>query len=135
MLQEPLKPHHRVPDAAFDLVSKLLVRKPDERLGSGADDYLAIKDHPFFAEIDWMALNARQHPVEWVPAQQQQYVDGCFTQIPIGSDAAPSMIAATMDRSGFDGFTFAGNGERLPIVCSALLDHCYCIGMANATNK
>merc|ERR1711865_71558 len=110
ILKEPLRPHARVPAAAFDLVSKFLVRKPDERLGSGPNDFADIQSHAFFESVDWDALNRREHPVEWVPSQQQQYVDGCFTQIPIGSDAGPSAIAATMDRSGFDGFTFQAAG-------------------------
>jgi len=110
ILKEPLRQHARVPAAAFDLVSKFLVRKPDERLGSGPNDFADIQSHAFFESVDWDALNRREHPVEWVPSQQQQYVDGCFTQIPIGSDAGPSAIAATMDRSGFDGFTFQAAG-------------------------
>ena len=42
-LQEPLRQHARVPAAAFDLVSKFLVRKPDERLGSGPNDFADIQ--------------------------------------------------------------------------------------------
>eukprot|EP00656_Telonema_subtile_P003341 TRINITY_DN11528_c0_g1_i3.p1 TRINITY_DN11528_c0_g1~~TRINITY_DN11528_c0_g1_i3.p1 ORF type:complete len:326 (+),score=102.19 TRINITY_DN11528_c0_g1_i3:98-1075(+) len=110
ILKEPLKVHPRVPGPAFELVARFLERQPDQRLGSGANDYEEIKAHAFFESVDWVALNRREHPVEWVPDRQSQYVDGCFTQIPIGSDAGPSAMAATMDRSGFDGFTFAASG-------------------------
>jgi len=40
---------------ARDLIDKLL--KPQmKRLGCGRDGVLAIKQHPFFAEIDWTSL-------------------------------------------------------------------------------
>jgi serine/threonine protein kinase len=43
----------QISDHAKDLLSKLLVRDPKERLGSGEQDAEAIKAHPFFCDIDW----------------------------------------------------------------------------------
>ncbi|EIW62607.1 kinase-like protein [Trametes versicolor FP-101664 SS1] len=47
-------------EQAQDLVKKLLVRDPDQRLGAGAPgsafDIQALRDHPFFASINWRTL-------------------------------------------------------------------------------
>lgn len=40
---------------AIDLISKLLVANPKERL----TDHMAIKNHNFFADIDWASVEAR----------------------------------------------------------------------------
>eukprot|EP00897_Mesotaenium_endlicherianum_P000310 jgi/Mesen1/1027/ME000121S00104 len=53
-------------DHAKDLICKLLIRNPEERLGSryGAAE---IKEHPFFAGIDWPLIRSKQVPVPQVP--------------------------------------------------------------------
>jgi len=108
ILHDPLRPHHRVPPDAFALVQKFLERKPANRLGSGEDDFAKIKQEPFFGVIDWAKLNRREYQPEFVPHQAKDYVDPTFSAIPIGSDAAPSTLAQTVDGSKFSGFTFAG---------------------------
>jgi len=109
ILHDPLRQHPRVPADAFDIVSKLLERKPSSRLGSGPDDFTAIQAHPFFASLDWVRLDNRDYTPEFIPKTTKDYVDPTFSAIPIGSDAAPSTLARTVDGSKFDGFTFAGN--------------------------
>jgi len=108
ILHDTLRPHPRVPPEAFSLVSQFLERRPAQRLGAGADDYVKIKGEAFFAPIDWTRLNRRDYPPEFVPKGSKDYVDPTFSAIPIGSDAAPSTLARTVDGSKFDGFTFAG---------------------------
>merc|ERR1711934_190435 len=107
ILHDPLRPHKKVPAEAFDLVSQFLERKADKRLGSGPADFEAIKAHPFFAPIDWVRLNRREYRPEFIPHAAKDYVDPTFSAIPIGSDAAPSTLAQTMDGTKFKGFTFA----------------------------
>jgi protein-serine/threonine kinase len=34
----------------------LLDRNPETRIGSTADDSFAIRNHPFFSDMDWQAL-------------------------------------------------------------------------------
>ena len=48
-----------VPNDAKDLISKLLVFEPTKRIGSGEYDtgYPSIRNHPFFAGIDWNTLS------------------------------------------------------------------------------
>jgi serine/threonine protein kinase len=41
---------------SISLIAKLLNRNPIKRLGSGPGDAQEIKDHPFFADIDWDKL-------------------------------------------------------------------------------
>ncbi|KAI0717178.1 kinase-like domain-containing protein, partial [Cerioporus squamosus] len=47
-------------EQAQDLVRKLLVREPDQRLGAGPPgspyDMQALRSHPFFASINWRTL-------------------------------------------------------------------------------
>lgn len=54
LTDEPPYPTH-LPRDAVDLIRKLLVRKPEERLGyqKGAEE---IMGHEFFNSIDWHAL-------------------------------------------------------------------------------
>lgn len=40
---------------AESLVKALLTRRPEDRLGSGPTGVAAIKQHPFFLNIDWEA--------------------------------------------------------------------------------
>ena len=67
----PLAPPHRptlTPDA-LDLINKLCKPNPQLRLGSLKGGMADVKAHPFFAEIDFAAVNSRtvHVPAAWVP--------------------------------------------------------------------
>ena len=51
---------------AADLIGKLLVAEPEDRLGCGPEGheagFAAIKAHPFFAGVDWANLRAAEAP-------------------------------------------------------------------------
>ncbi|RKF55141.1 Serine/threonine-protein kinase gad8 [Golovinomyces cichoracearum] len=67
ILSEPLHfpSQEVVPPSAKDLLSKLLNRKPDQRLGAnGASE---IKAHPFFHSIDWRKLLQRKYEPTFKP--------------------------------------------------------------------
>ena len=49
-----MKPYFSV--EAKSMLQALLERDPSKRLGSGEEDALEIKRHPFFAKIDWDQL-------------------------------------------------------------------------------
>lgn len=46
--------------ACKDLLTKLFIKDPEKRLGSGGRDAEEIKEHPWFAKIDWDALMKKQ---------------------------------------------------------------------------
>ncbi|CAI5716564.1 unnamed protein product [Hyaloperonospora brassicae] len=53
-----------VPEAAQDLIRKLLVQNPDERIGAAQNEtgYAALKNHPFFEGVQWDALRDQTPP-------------------------------------------------------------------------
>ena len=67
ILSEPLHfpGHEVVPPAAKDLLTKLLNRDPDQRLG--ANGSAEIKAHPFFHAIDWRKLLQRKYEPAFKP--------------------------------------------------------------------
>ncbi|KAL3687779.1 hypothetical protein R1sor_014088 [Riccia sorocarpa] len=52
---------------AKHLLSQLLERDQDKRLGGGLRDADEIKEHPFFASVDWTALFSREISAPFVP--------------------------------------------------------------------
>ncbi|KAL2629962.1 hypothetical protein R1flu_014648 [Riccia fluitans] len=69
--------------SAKHLISQLLERNQEKRLGAGLRDADEIKEHQFFASIDWTALLNRQIPAPFVPnirsADDVQNFDTEFT--------------------------------------------------------
>jgi serum/glucocorticoid-regulated kinase 2 len=66
ILSEPLHFSDVVPPAAKDLLTKLLNRNPEERLG--ANGSAEIKAHPFFHAIDWRKLLQRKYEPTFKPS-------------------------------------------------------------------
>lgn len=66
ILSEPLHFSDVVPPAAKDLLTKLLNRDPNERLG--ANGSAEIKAHPFFHAIDWRKLLQRKYEPAFKPS-------------------------------------------------------------------
>ena len=66
ILSEPLHFPNDMPQAAKDLLTKLLNRNPDERLG--ANGSAEIKAHPFFHAIDWRKLLQRKYEPTFKPS-------------------------------------------------------------------
>jgi len=68
ILSEPLHfpGHEVVPPAAKDLLTKLLNRDPQQRLG--ANGSAEIKAHPFFHAIDWRKLLQRKYEPAFKPS-------------------------------------------------------------------
>jgi hypothetical protein len=55
----------KIPSDAQDLIRRLLVLNPMERLGSGTDENSmeAIKQHKFFEGINFSALHLQKAPI------------------------------------------------------------------------
>ena len=97
---------------AMDLLSKLLERNPEKRLGSGEGDVEEIKAHPFSESIDWEKLYNRDVDTPFKPKvgsdTDVQNFDSCFTN----EIARDSIVAPTKPEknANFDGFTFMPDG-------------------------
>lgn len=60
IVKKKLKRHPSLSEKAYDLVSLLLQKDPELRLGHGPEDAKMIKKHAFFNELDWDLLNAKE---------------------------------------------------------------------------
>lgn len=64
---------------ARDLIIKLLKKNPHERLGNGKkgsdNDMKKLKEHPFFAQIDWDCLRESKSPLVMDDTDNGQYDD------------------------------------------------------------
>ena len=67
--EEPLFPRHVLKDDV-SLIQQLLVREPEQRLGSGPEDALDVMRHPFFKGINWDDLYHKRTPVPFLPQIQ-----------------------------------------------------------------
>ena len=58
-----------MPEEAKDLISKLLVREPMDRLGAGLpgfdNDMDALKAHPFFNGLDFSKVFLMKPPIDY----------------------------------------------------------------------
>ena len=72
----PLQVPQGMPSDALDLIVKLLNRDPKHRLGSGPGDAEELKQHPFFADINWDEAKLRKLKVP-KPICRSIVSDGC----------------------------------------------------------
>ncbi|GAT26750.1 serine/threonine-protein kinase gad8 [Aspergillus luchuensis] len=119
ILQEPLTfpSTDIVPPAARDLLSRLLDRDPQRRLG--ANGAAEIKSHHFFANIDWRKLLQRKYEPSFRPnvmgARDITNFDREFTsEAPQDSYVDGPMLSQTMQQQ-FEGWSYnrpvAGLGD------------------------
>ncbi|KEZ40571.1 Serine/threonine-protein kinase gad8 [Scedosporium apiospermum] len=117
ILSEPLHFPTDIPAAAKDLLTKLLNRNPDERLG--ANGSAEIKAHPFFHAIDWRKLLQRKYEPAFKPnvvdALDTANFDPEFTsEPPKDSFVEGDLLSQTMQNQ-FAGFSYnrpiAGLGD------------------------
>lgn len=103
---------------AREFVSKLLVKDPARRLGSGGDAQ-EIMAQPFFATIDWAQLYRKRLPPPFKPELSSEvdtrYVDpefagDCHALTPPGSDHLTTSPPPT---SAFSEFSYRNSGSIL----------------------
>ncbi|KAL7817791.1 kinase-like domain-containing protein [Trichoderma gracile] len=72
---KPIRYPEDFPSNARDIITRLLDREPDSRLGAkgGASE---VKGHPFFADVDWDRLKQRNY----TPSFKPDFCIGNFTQ-------------------------------------------------------
>ncbi|KAK5992560.1 Serine/threonine-protein kinase gad8 [Cladobotryum mycophilum] len=97
-----------VPPAARDLLSKLLDRDPNKRLGvNGSTE---IKSHPFFHGIDWKKLLQRKYEPTFKPnvtnALDTGNFDREFTEEPPQDSYVDDFVLSQTMQAQFTGFSY-----------------------------
>ena len=62
-----------IPDEAKDLISKILVKDPKQRIGYNSKDYSEIKNHPFFNGINFENLEFEDPPISDIKEKLLQF--------------------------------------------------------------
>ncbi|KAH8900253.1 Pkinase-domain-containing protein [Thozetella sp. PMI_491] len=97
-----------VPPAAKDLLTKLLNRDPDQRLG--ANGSAEIKAHPFFHAIDWRKLLQRKYEPAFKPsvadAMDTTNFDSDFTSEPPQDSWVEGPVLSQTMQKQFTGFSY-----------------------------
>jgi protein-serine/threonine kinase len=116
----------KIDNNAKDLMQKLLILDPNERLGSGPEGGEKIKNHPFFKGINWKNVQDRKIKPPFIPKLKKEtdlkYFDTMFTDEEIGKD---NTKVAFRDREvsneykGFSYVTGSVNKELLNFVKNA----------------
>ncbi|KAK9459605.1 kinase-like domain-containing protein [Lipomyces oligophaga] len=120
ILQEPLRFPEEMDKDARSLLTGLLNRDPNKRLGAnGAEE---IKNHKFFAEIDWKKLLGKKYPPPFKPsvasATDTSNFDTEFTnEVPTDS-VVNDYLSESIQRQ-FGGWTYSDNRLATTVGTSA----------------
>ena len=99
-----------VSSRAKDLLKKLLVRNPADRLGHGDADIEAVKGNVFFADLDFVKLYNKEIKPTFVPkvksATDTNNFDPEFTSEPVVDSVVASSALTDAKGNSFQGFTF-----------------------------
>ncbi|KAJ0395057.1 hypothetical protein ATCC90586_008715 [Pythium insidiosum] len=114
---EPVFSDRFTPDAR-DLITKLLTKDPTYRLGCGAQGVEEIKQHPFFAEIDWEGLLQKRVEVPRPPHRMEDVTDESHLTRAIAKmreareelmpDSPVSLPSSPSEQKHFDRFSYQG---------------------------
>ena len=95
--------------AAKNLLTRLFVKNPESRLGSGNSGSQDVKNHPWFAEINWESLIRKEIIPQFVPiltsSNMTDYFDREFTGQP-AVDSAGKEEAKIASSPTYNGFSF-----------------------------
>ena len=80
---EQVKFHKYLSKEAVELLSKLFIKDPEKRLGSGPNGVDNIKSQPFFASINWESILEKKIKPPFTPKLKSEtdtrYIDPEFT--------------------------------------------------------
>jgi hypothetical protein len=90
-----------------------LRKEQKNRLGSSEADFAEIRDHSFFADLNWQDLIEKRIPVPWIPPlsseQDVSLIDTEFTSEPVPASIGRSLYNSYIPTgafSEFSGFTY-----------------------------
>jgi len=111
ILHDKLRFPPHVSENARSLISELLIRDPEKRIGS-KEDAKEIKAHPFFEGIDWQKLYNRDYKPPFNPGVSSEYdlknFDPQFTNEPLPESMADDdrfQVDVEIDDT-FSGFSY-----------------------------
>jgi len=109
---------------ARDLISKLLIVEPKNRLGYGKGGVEKIKNHPFFEEIDWNDIWNKKIIPPFIPELEDEldlrYFDSQFTTEPLESFTKnPRSREVSYEYNNFTYCTESVKNELMAITNSA----------------
>ncbi|OHS97430.1 RAC-alpha serine/threonine-protein kinase [Tritrichomonas foetus] len=67
IVNTPLRFMTKIDSSAQDMIEKLLIKNPSERLGCGEKGEKEIFDHPYFADIDWDLVYNKKYQPSFLP--------------------------------------------------------------------
>lgn len=103
-----------VTPVAKSLLQSMLDREPSKRLGGGPGDADEAKQHPFFAGMDFVAIQQRRVTPPFKPAVSQptdvRYFDKEFVDMPVINSEVGEPNQSLRDLAHFEGFTYQDSG-------------------------
>eukprot|EP00347_Sterkiella_histriomuscorum_P002281 403368758 len=111
-----MKPYFSV--EAKSLLSGLLERDPQKRLGSSEEDSREIKRHPWFAKIEWEKLLRKEIPAPFKPTvsgpEDTRNIDKMFLNETAKDTPAVSNLSPNAKQNNhFDEFTYQSGGDKM----------------------
>jgi serine/threonine protein kinase len=112
IVEKPVPMHRNFSSNSVALLRVLLERTPHRRIGYGAEDAEQLRKHPFFANIDWKKLEAKELKVPYKPyvssAEDCRNIDKMFTderatETPVDENGLSGTLKK---KTKFEGFTY-----------------------------
>ena len=99
---------------AVDILTKLFIKDPEKRLGSGPNGLEDIKSQPFFSSINWDSILEKKIKPPFTPKLRSEtdtrYIDPDFTSLaPTASYHAGESL--NDNENPFVGFSYDANKE------------------------
>lgn len=124
----------RFPAVAVDLISSLLQKDPQRRLGCGSEGAEEIKYHPFFDGMDWQALLEKRIEVPRPPHRLEDVTDESHLARAISKtreareeimpDSPVSLPSSPSEQMHFDRFSYVGSDDWNPSMANMNFDEC-----------
>ena len=99
---------------AVDLLTKLFIKDPEKRLGSGPTGLQDIESHPFFESINWESILVKKIKPPFTPKLRSEtdtrYIDPEFTSLAAG-DSYQAGESLNDNENPFVGFSYDANKE------------------------
>eukprot|EP00753_Platysulcus_tardus_P015852 PLAT5312.1.p2 GENE.PLAT5312.1~~PLAT5312.1.p2 ORF type:complete len:336 (-),score=148.10 PLAT5312.1:31-1038(-) len=111
-------------EQAAELIAGLLVKSPRSRLGCRERGVDELREHPFFASINWDDLRAQRTVPPFRPrvsgeTDVRHFAEEFTTELPRDTPAAPGVLSRVRHDVHFQDFSFAPKGRLDAIVASA----------------